>query len=84
MGKYKFEPDYTVPPGATLKEILDTKGMSQADLCLRTGLAEKTVSQIVNGVAPISYETAEKFELAIGVPSSFWNSREVAYRQAIA
>lgn len=84
MGSYKFEPDYAVPPGATLKEILDSKGMSQADLCLRTGLAEKTISQIVNGVAPISYETAEKLELATGVPASFWNAREVAYRQAIA
>ena len=84
MGKYKFEPDYAVPPGTTLKEVLDTKGMSQADLCLRTGLAEKTVSQIVNGVAPISFETAEKLELATGVPASFWNTREVAYRQAIA
>jgi transcriptional regulator with XRE-family HTH domain/Zn-dependent peptidase ImmA (M78 family) len=84
MAKHKFEPDYAVPPGATLKEVLDSKGMSQADLCLRTGLAEKTVSQIVNGVAPISFETAEKFELATGVPASFWNAREVAFRQAIA
>lgn len=84
MAKHKFNPDYAVPPGTTLKEVLDSKGMSQADLCLRTGLAEKTVSQIVNGVAPISFETAEKFELATGVPASFWNAREVAYRQAIA
>lgn len=84
MTKYKFEPDFAVPPGTTLKEVLDSKNMSQADLCMRTGLAEKTVSQIVNGVAPISFETAEKLELATGVPASFWNAREVAYRQAIA
>ena len=58
--KYTFEPDYTISPGVTLKETLDAIGMSQTDLCLRTGLAEKTISQIINGVAPITLDTAEQ------------------------
>lgn len=82
--KYTFQPDYTVPPGATLKETLDAKGLSQADLSLRTGLSEKTISQIVNGIAPISFDTAEKLELATGIPASFWNRRELSYREALA
>ena len=84
MTAYRFEPDYTVPPGATLKETLDAKGLSQADLSLRTGISEKTISQIINGVAPISFDTAEKLELATGVPASFWNRRELSYREALA
>ena len=83
MAKTKFNPDYSVAPGATLKEALEDRGLSQSDLCLRTGLAEKTISQIINGVAPISYETAEKLEFATGIPATFWNHRELTYRQAI-
>ena len=81
--KYPFTTDYAVAPGATLKETLEAKGLSQADLSLRTGLAEKTISQIINGIAPISYETAEKLELVLGIPSRFWNARERSYREAL-
>jgi HTH-type transcriptional regulator/antitoxin HigA len=84
MTEYRFEPDYAVSPGDTLKETLDALGLSQVDLSLRTGLAEKTISQIVNGIAPISYETAAKLELVTGVPSSFWNRRELSYREALS
>ena len=81
--KYPFQPDYAVSPGVTLKETLDAKGLSQADLALRSGLAEKTVSQIINGIAPITYETAGRLELVLGIPATFWNSRERSYREAL-
>jgi HTH-type transcriptional regulator / antitoxin HigA len=81
--KYPYQPDYAVPPGETLKETLDAKGLSQSDLAVRTGLAEKTISQIINGIAPITYETAEKLELTVGVPARFWNARERTYREAL-
>ncbi len=84
MSKFPFKPDYVVAPGATLKETLDTKGISQVQLAQRTGLTEKTVSQIINGIAPISFDTAEKLEMVTSVPASFWNRREVGYRQGLA
>lgn len=83
VAKLTFSPDYAVPPGATLKELLETKEMPQADFALRMGLTEKTVSQIINGAAPISYETASKLELVLGVPASFWNAREANYRAVL-
>ncbi len=72
IAQYTFDPDYAVAPGETLKEILDNKGITQAELALRTGLTEKTISQIINGVAAISYDTAEKLELSLGIPARFW------------
>lgn len=81
--KYAFAPDYAVAPGETLRELLEAKGISQADLACRTGLTEKTISQIINSAGPISYETADKLELALGAPARFWNNRELAYREAI-
>lgn len=79
--RYSFEPDYAVPPGVTLKEILETKGMSQSELAARMNMTDKTVSQIINGVAPISFDTAYKLELVLGVPASFWNRLELGYRE---
>ena len=79
--KHMFKPDYVVPPGDTLRETLEIKGLSQSDLAVRTGMAEKTISQIVNGIAPISYETAGKLEFVTGVPAAFWNRRELSYRE---
>ncbi len=84
MSQYRFDPDYVVAPGVTLKESIDAKGISQTQLSQRTGLAEKTVSQIINGIAPITYDTAEKLELATGVPATFWNRRELWYREALS
>ncbi|NQT40145.1 MAG: ImmA/IrrE family metallo-endopeptidase, partial [Planctomycetes bacterium] len=84
MSKYKFDPDYVVAPGATLKESIDDKGISQTQLAQRTGLAEKTISQIINGIAPISYDTAGKLELVTGVSARFWNRRELGYREALS
>jgi len=78
-----FHPDYALCPGVTLKEMLDDRGMSQSELAARTELSEKTVSQISNGAAPITIETAAKLEMATGVPASFWNSRETRYRSAL-
>jgi len=82
--KYPFQPDYAVPPGATLREALDERGLSQSDLAQRTGMAEKTISQIVNGIAPLTFETAEKLEMALSIPARFWNTHELAYREALA
>ncbi len=84
MSKYTFDPDYVVAPGATLKESIDARGISQIQLAQRTGLAEKTISQIINGIAPISYDTAEKLEMVTGVPAGFWNRRELGYRQSLS
>lgn len=83
MAKFAFKPDYVVPPGVTLKETIEDKGISQTDLAFRTGLTTKTISQIINGVAPISIETSEKLEMVTGVPASFWNSLESNYRESL-
>lgn len=77
-----YVPDYAVPPGDTLREVLEERGISQADLAVRIDLTEKTISQIINGVAPLSCETAEKLEMALGIPARFWNTRELHFREA--
>ncbi len=79
-----FQPDYAVAPGATLKEALEERGISQSEFSQRADMSEKTVSQIINGVAPITLETAEKLEMVLGIPASYWNRRELSYRESLS
>ena len=84
MIKTEYQPDYVSPPGASLFDILEERDMSQAELARRTGLAAKTINEIVSGKAPISSETALMLERVIQVPASFWLRREAAYRTFLA
>src|SRR5881396_148655 len=80
---YPFLPDYAVPPGKTLRETLVTVELSQADLAARTGLSPKHINQIIQGIAPITHETAMILERVTGVPAGVWNRLEAQYREAL-
>jgi addiction module HigA family antidote len=79
-----FRPDYAVPPGETLVEVLEAKGISQSELAERTGRPKKTINEIANGKAAITPETAIQLERVLGVPAVFWNSLEQNYRATLA
>jgi addiction module HigA family antidote len=76
--------NYAISPGETLRETLQTKGMTQAELADRTGRPKKTINEIIAGKAAITAETALQFERVLGVPASFWNNLERNYRESIA
>jgi addiction module HigA family antidote len=80
----EYAPDYVSPPGATLRDLLDERGLSQAELATRMGRPKKTISEIVNGKAAVTTETALQLELVLGVPARFWNTREQHYRECLA
>ncbi len=80
----QYMPDYVTPPGETLQEILDTIGMSKAELADRVGKTPKTIGEIIKHGAPITPATAMELEKALGTPASFWNNRERRYRESVA
>ena len=82
--RYGYEPDYAVPPGETLQEIIDSLGMTQRQLAARTGLTVQTVVRIIKGEQPITYTTANLLELATAVPARLWNNLEAQYRERLA
>lgn len=81
---YQYQPDYVVPPGATVQETIEALGMTQTELATRTGRTLKHINEIVQGKAPISPETAIQFETVLGVPAIFWNNLERNYRARVA
>ena len=76
-----YDPDYAVAPGETLLEKIQELGMTQATLAKRLGLSDKHVSQIINGLEPITQKTAIGLERVTGIPARFWNNREAIYRE---
>lgn len=82
--KNQYRPDTVSPPGETLQEALEERGMTQVDFAQRIGMSRKHLKQILDGAAPISTETALRFERVLGVPARFWNNREQQYRDFLA
>jgi Zn-dependent peptidase ImmA (M78 family)/plasmid maintenance system antidote protein VapI len=81
---FRYEPDYAVAPGDSLRDTLGERGMTQADLAARTGLSLKHINQIAQGLAPITAETSLLFEKTTNVPARTWNSLESLYRERLA
>ncbi|MGM0365888.1 MAG: HigA family addiction module antitoxin [Actinomycetota bacterium] len=79
--KNQFKPSIAIPPGETLKEVLEDRNLKQVDFCKRLGLSEKMISQIINGIAPITPQTALKFESVLEIPASFWINLESNYQE---
>lgn len=79
--KNQFKPSITIPPGETLREVLENQNLKQVEFCKRLGVSEKTISLIINGVAPITPQTALKFESVLEIPASFWNNLESNYQE---
>ncbi|MBD3175807.1 MAG: ImmA/IrrE family metallo-endopeptidase [Armatimonadia bacterium] len=79
-----YRPDEVSPPGETLADVIEDRGMSQASLARRTGLSTKTICGLIAGREPLSQDTALALETVLGVPARFWNSREAAYRESLA
>src|SRR5665213_197190 len=80
----RYAPQDRTPPGDSLAETLETLGMTQIDLADRVGLSRKTINQIIQGVAPITAETAVKLETALGTPAAFWLNLDANYQEFLA
>ncbi len=84
MAKNQYNPSEVSLPGETLLEVLEERGLTQAELAERTGRPRKTINEIIKGKAAITPETALQLERVLGIPASFWNTREAHYRESLA
>lgn len=72
-----------VPPGATLRQELDSRGMSQRKLAKAMGRPVQAVNRIVLGRKALTPRTALELERVLGIPAHFWTRREADYRLAL-
>lgn len=72
------------PPGVTIQEQLDDRGMTQKEFAKRIDISEEYISKLIDGEVHLPPEMAEKLELVLGVPASFWNKLEAIYQEKLA
>jgi HTH-type transcriptional regulator/antitoxin HigA len=75
--------DYAVPPGETLRELLEEQGLSSGDLGLRADLSPEHVNKLLLGLVPLSADVAIRLEHVTGLPAQMWNALEARYRSGL-
>lgn len=71
------------PPGVTIKEQLNDRGMSQKEFAVRMDMSEKHISKLIHGDVQLTPEAAVRLEMVLGVPAKFWNNLEAIYREKL-
>jgi HTH-type transcriptional regulator/antitoxin HigA len=77
-----YSPDVAIPPGTTILEMLEEKGITQAGLAERMKRPANKINEILNGKRAITAETAMELELVLGLPAYFWLELESNYQLA--
>lgn len=79
-----YQPKKAIHPGKTVARALEEMGKTQKWLAEHAGISEKQISEIINGNAPITPETALRFENALGGSARFWMNLDSNYRETLA
>jgi HTH-type transcriptional regulator/antitoxin HigA len=72
------------PPGDTLRDLMEERALSQAELSRRLGRPAQAVNEIIAGKKEITEDTALELERVLQVPAQFWLAREARYREYLA
>lgn len=76
--------DLAIPPGETLAEELEVRGMTQEELASRMGCSPQVIDEIVRAERAITPEIASALGKALGGSSQFWTNLEEHYRMTLA
>ena len=70
-----------IPPGETIREQLDSRGMTQKEFAKRMDMSEKHISRLINGKVELTPDVALRLESVLGLPAKFWSNLEMQYRE---
>lgn len=72
------------PPGATIKEQLLARHMTEEEFASRMDMSQKKISELIHGEIQLTETIALRLEEILGVPANFWNSLEKTYKEKLA
>lgn len=72
-----------IPPGATIKEQLIDRKMSQKEFASKMGMSEKHINKLIDGDVALTDDVAIRLEMVLGLPARFWTNLESIYREKI-
>lgn len=81
---HRYTPEEVSPPGETLRDLMEERGVTQAELARRLGRPAQAINEIVGGRKEITEDTALELERVLQVPARFWLARESRYREYLA
>lgn len=77
----KYSKTYiAIPPGVTIKEMIDDRKMQQKELAIRLEVSEKHVSRLIAGKVELTTDMAYRLQCVLGMPAKFWLGLEADYR----
>ncbi len=80
----EYMPDVAIPPGETIRETLESMGMTQAEFAQRIGRPPTKVNAIIRGKKAITVNTAIALGRVTPFPADFWLNLEKNYRLTLA
>ena len=72
------------PPGATIKEQLIDRGISEKEFAMRMDMSDEHISRLLKGEASLTNDIAMRLETVLGLPANFWSNLEDIYREKLA
>lgn len=78
-----FKPNWRVPPGETIKDAIEERGLTRADLADRLGLNRLQTGRLLTGTIPLTPDIARRLQDTLGISAQFWLNMEANYRKPI-
>lgn len=75
-----FQPDWAVPPGATIAAILAARAIPRQTFAESIGESIETVNRLLLGLEEVNDDLAERLSKSLGSSHAFWTTREAHYR----
>lgn len=75
-----YQPVSVSPPGATLADLLEERGIRQNELAVRMELTPKFINELIAGKVAISPHVALSLERTLDVAADFWLARDAVYQ----
>lgn len=72
-----------IPPGATIREMLDDRKMSDTVFAFRMGMNLAEAEALIQGKTRLTDRIAYRLELVLGPPAKFWTNLEAIYRKKL-
>ena len=66
-------------PGVILKHSIESLEMSSKEFSYRTGISERTLSDLINKKGSITFDIAEKLSIFFGNDIRFWTNLQTQY-----
>ncbi|CAO3428600.1 ImmA/IrrE family metallo-endopeptidase [Azospirillum argentinense] len=75
-----FDPEWAVPPGATIAAILSARSLSRERFAESLGESVELVHRLLLGLESVDSDLATRLSRCLGSSQAFWLAREAQYR----